>query len=62
MVERVAGRANTGRGVEYGCMVTRVGAVVGKGDGGAEEGEGRWVSVAECRFREENERHMTGQT
>jgi hypothetical protein len=48
MVERVAGKANTGRGVEDGCMVTRVGAVVGKGDGGAEEGEGRWVSVAEC--------------
>jgi hypothetical protein len=36
-----------------------VGAVVGRGGDGAEEGEG-WVLVAECRFREENECQMTG--
>jgi hypothetical protein len=45
--------------LEDDCMVTGVGAVVRRGGDGAEEGEG-WVSVAECRFREENERQMTG--
>jgi hypothetical protein len=58
VVERVAGRANTGHEIEDGCMVTGVGVVVGKGGDGAEEW--RWVSVAECRFSEQNECHMTG--
>jgi hypothetical protein len=40
-------------------MVTGVGVVVGRGGDGTEEGEG-WVLVTECRFREENERQMTG--
>jgi hypothetical protein len=62
VLEQVARRANTGRDVDDGCMVMGVGAVVRRGDDGAEEGEGegRWVSVAECQFQEENEHHMTG--
>jgi hypothetical protein len=56
----VACRANTSHEVEDDCMVMGVGAIVERGGDRAEEGEGRWVSVVECRFREENERHMTG--
>jgi hypothetical protein len=62
VVERVEGRVNMGREVEDGCMVMGVRAVVRKGGDGAEEGkrEGSWVSMAECRFWEENKYHMAG--